>query len=228
MEITPNYKSVRSLWSSMRSFADWHALRTHALTQFGWPESRRRAISADNHGPVPWWCYGLTHFLDQMVSTDSKVLEIGGGASSEWWLARGNHVTTIESDQDWSAVIGRSCAAWSGRHRLVTEGNTSPAALAQLLEDEKFDVVVNDGAGDRGSLALVLTHATNDDGLLVWDNSDRSSDRIAISQLNASGWRSLEFFGIGPINAYASKSTVLYRGHLRQSGRSCTFDTVSY
>lgn len=163
-----------------------------------------------------------------MISTDATVLEIGGGASSQWWLARGNHVTTIESDQEWSVVIGRLCATWSERHRLLTESESTNEVLDRLLGNQSFDIVVNDGSGDRSAIAPRLAAATNEHGLMIWDNSDRAADQLAMRELVRNGWQSLDFFGVGPINAYASKSTIFYRGQLRQSGKPCTFDTVGY
>ena len=74
-----------------------------------------------------------------------------------------------------------------------------------------FDVVINDGSGDRASIGEYLASKVKEKGILVWDNSERKSDSNAIKHLKLNGWDTLEFYGIGPINAYAWQTTILYR-----------------
>ena len=80
-------------------------MRTHALNQLDWMSSRHQSDSKNFLGPIPWWSYACTHFLDQVVPIEATILEIGGGASSLWWLERGNRVTTFESDHKWATQI---------------------------------------------------------------------------------------------------------------------------
>ena len=50
--------------------------------------------------------------------------------------------------------------------------------------------------------------------ILIWDNSERYPDCQSIDQLKLSVWKTLEFYGLGPINAYATKTTLLFRNNL--------------
>jgi hypothetical protein len=225
----PEYRSIKSLFISLRYFAYWHALRTHALGQLGWVKSRKFKRSTDAFGSVPWWTHSLTYFLHQAVSSESTVLEIGGGASTIWWLSRGNSVTTVETDYKWAEDLQEQVHALSlgQRWTLVHVSSIPSSQLMDGLKGKTFDIVVNDGLGDRvEALDLLNNHVTNS-GLIIWDNTDRAEYATGISRLIAlGGWKPLHFFGLVPINAFASQSTLFFRDYIHILGSSPEFPTV--
>lgn len=227
MKFKAEYRSPRSIITTLRTIPDWHALRTHCLAQLGWNESRRRRRSQSHGDPIPWLPYAAIDYLHQMISTSAEILEIGGGASSAWWLRRGNPVTTIEYDPEWCEQIRRDCAEWSMRHRLIVGDAGQPRNLSSLLENATFDVVINDGPGDRGGAALALAPHVRADGILVWDNSERTEYQDAMAELERIGWRRLDFFGLVPINAYAGQTTIFYRTPIEQRGLRMEYLTVT-
>ena len=223
----PSYRSPISLWQSLISIFHWHAFRTHALSQYGWFESRRQRKSIDDSGPLPWLPYSCGHFLDQIVSTDAHILEIGGGGSTYWWLSRGNTVTTLETDPEWSDKILKECEQFLER-LIIHKVKTSEVLHAAQSMNALFDVVVNDGHGDRLVLGQVLKSLLKPSGILVWDNSDREGVNEMLKALHLPSESRLDFFGLGPINAYCWQTTLISLDAFKSEGRTPTFQNIIY
>ena len=223
----PSYRSLKSLLASLQSLKHWHALRTHALEQLGWMDSRRARKSLDHNGPIPWLPYSCTQFLDQTVSVRSRILEIGGGSSTVWWLTRGNSVTTIETELGWASEIERQCKELSLDSDVIVAdvGNISTTVVGL---DAKFDVIVNDGNGDRISVVEALLERLSPTGIIVWDNSDRAGVSDSLQDLEKNGFRVLNFSGVVPINAYCSQTSILTRKSIEIDGREIEFKIIEY
>jgi hypothetical protein len=88
-------------------------------------------------------------------------------------------------------------------------------SIRSCIADRKFDVVVNDGIGDRTSIAELLLESLLPGGIMVWDNSERLEYANTISKIKDCRWKELSFHGLGPINAYASSTSIFYQGELR-------------
>ncbi len=224
-----DYLSIKSIFNSISSFNSWHALRTHGLAQLGWLESRKSRRSIDAFGPVPWWTYSCTHYLDQMISTDSSVIEFGGGASTLWWLNRGNKVLTVETDPKWSENITAQVELNPKKDNweLITVSEISRSNLAPLINSRQFDVVINDGLGDRTEIIELLKSLRNERGFLIWDNSDRIEYKEGLEALAEIGLARLDFFGLSPINAYCSQTTIFNSEFPQPIHRSVEFNTIA-
>ena len=223
----PNYRSLKQLLASLQSMKHWHALRTHALEQLGWMDSRKARKSLDHNGALPWLPCSCSQFLDQTVSVKSRILEIGGGSSTVWWLTRGNSVTTIETELDWASEIYRQCKELTLNSDVVVADVKNISATVAGL-DAKFDVIVNDGHGDRISIVEALLERLSPAGIIVWDNSDRAGVSDLLQYLEKNGFRVLNFFGIGPINAYCSQTSILTRKSIDIEGRGIEFRIIQY
>jgi hypothetical protein len=228
MKFSPTYKSPLSMFRTLSSLHHWHALRTHFLAQMNWQQSRREGKSLDLDGPTPWWSYSCTDFLDQVVPTTSSVLEIGGGASTAWWASRGNSVTTLETDPHWASVQRKANQQYASHTEVQEIPDLNPSTLIPLLAGRTFDVVVNDGSGNRSDLAVVLSSVLVADGILIWDNSDRLEYAQGIEDLVSVGFKPLHFFGLSPISAYASKTTIFSKHGYELKGRPVQFPEVNY
>lgn len=216
---------MKSITESILSLRTWHALRTHALWQLGWTLSRKSKKSVNQFGTLPWWTYSLTHFLDQCIPTEWSVLEIGGGGSTRWWSARGNAVTVIETSEEWAKNIALS-AGMGGQVDVLLVEAISPETLTRVLGDREFDVVINDGEGDRSFLADVLADRLTDRGILIWDNSDRLEYEHGMQRLVDRGFQRLDFIGLTPIVAYAPQSTLFARGPIEIQGRTIDLPAI--
>ena len=65
-------------------------------------------------------------------------------------------------------------------------------------------------------------------GIIVWDNSDRAGVSDLLQYLEKNGFRVLNFFGIGPINAYCSQTSILTRKSIDIEGRGIEFRIIQY
>lgn len=50
-----------------------------------------------------------------------------------------------------------------------------------------------------------------DDGVIIWDNSDRVNYQEGYDFLLANGFKRLDFWGIGPVNSYSWCTSIFYR-----------------
>ena len=209
---TPRFKTPLSIFLTIRSILTWHAIRTHAREQIGWNQTRRKRTAVLHGFPIPWFTYASVQFIDQTVSNSAQILEIGGGNSSFFWINRGNCLVTLETNESWVNLIKSYDKFDNNIHEVIAIPIENRENIQRALGNRQFDVVINDGTGDRADLGSYLSTLVKEDGLLIWDNSDRGPDSIAIESLKLDGWKSLEFDGLGPINAYCTRTTILHRG----------------
>ena len=178
-----------------------------ALGQLGWKKVSMGRLLVSGDDAKPWLVYGATDFLEHTISPKARILELGGGGSTLFWLNRGNQVVTIENNSEW---FGRM------NEVVGTNPNWKPYLVEEIsvtsLEDlnlGKFDVVVNDFIGDRSKLSKWIENSLSPGGFIVWDNSDRASETVALDNLKKSGFGHIDFFGLSPINSFALQTTVL-------------------
>lgn len=181
---------------------------THgALGQLGWKKVSMERLLVSGDEAKPWLVYGATDFLEHTIPPTARILELGGGGSTLFWLNRGNQVVTIENDGEW---FGRM------KEVIGTNPNWKPYLVEEIsipsLENlglGQFDVIVNDFIGDRSSVTKWIEGGLNPGGFIVWDNSDRASETGALDSLKKSGFGHVDFFGLSPINSFALQTTVL-------------------
>jgi len=224
----PKKYSLRALFGSISSIGQWHALRTYALSQYDWISSRRTRTSTAFGAPIPWWSYSATSVIDQIVSTAGSVLEIGSGNSTLWWLNRGNSVLAIETSEQWADSI-RESAGVDPNLELIIHPLDSVDKLQLLPAERRFDVLHIDHTGDRSDAIRRFLPHLSEHGVLIVDNTDREEYRSSLVDLVDQGYSRLDFFGIGPINAYCWQTTLFFKQEtLKTLGRPQSFASVAY
>ena len=73
--------------------------------------------------------------------------------------------------------------------------------VSEIYNHEKFDVIVVDGMA-RVMSAWVAMQCVKDNGIIVFDNSDRSLYDEGYKLLSKAGYKRIDFWGLGPINPY--------------------------
>lgn len=180
-----------------------------ALGQLGWKSVSLQSLRISGEKPVPWFVYGAIDFIEHTISPQATVLELGGGASAAFWADRGNNVVVVESDKKWA---GKLSDFFSDRKNVKIIFR--PGINSQTLVDLNlglFDVIVNDFNGNRSEVADWMLEHLNQNGWIVWDNSDRRSAVPGTSILRESGLGWVSFFGLGPINSFAHETAVFSR-----------------
>ncbi len=186
-------------------------LRAHGhLKSSGWFRSfvTRRPVDASGR-PLPWFTYGAIDFLTPRLQPNWRVFEYGSGHSTLWWARHVREVIAAEHHGAWAERIGAQAPANATVvHRPLSEGTTYPDA--PLAAGGTFDVIVIDGR-ERVWCAERCLPALSATGVLIWDNSERERYVPGLEALAAAGFRRVDFDGMGPINTYGWRTSVLYR-----------------
>ena len=134
-------------------------------------------------------------------------------------------LTTLESSSEWAERL-RSL----GLQNIVIAEDAGAVSehLAHLLSiGQRFDIVVVDGVEPRDSYVETAAQLVAQDGVLVVDNSDRAAYRAALERLT--DFKRLDFFGMGPQNAYAWGTSIFTRsGFVPRGSRDSFGSAVDY
>lgn len=223
-------KSIRSILLKIPliRFAALFRAKSGALGQIGWTRHSIPDLLVSGEIAVPWFTYGAIDFADQLVPPDARVLELGGGGSTRYWLERGNSVVTVETSESWSSlmrsVLTEAHPTWVCVHmQKITSQNLDSLDLGT------FDVIVNDfNGGDRGSVSQWMLKHLNAGGLVIWDNTDRENYQSGIKELEEAGLGHVSFFGLGPVNSYASQTSFFSSSITTPSWRLLKRKTIRY
>ena len=180
------------------------------LQEVGWFNSFFAELPLNRHGKaLPWYTYSAIAFLEDKVKETMFVFEYGSGTSTIWWSEQTAMVVSCEHDKKWYQKLAPIMAANVdySYYDLIPEGNYSSAIKRYSNE---FDIVVIDGR-DRVNCAKNSLYSLKQGGVIVWDNSDRKEYTEGYNYLLSNGFKRLDFWGLGPINAYGWCTSVFYR-----------------
>jgi hypothetical protein len=175
-----------------------------------WLRTRLRSGNAFESG-LPWLSWPAVDFLKLYLHPGMRVLEFGGGGSTEFFLARGCDVVTVERSMEWVDKI---------RERVDRIGATARWRLAYVPESAAhsdyfgsvlmgpWNVILIDAAYRLECLVAARDYLTQD-GIILFDNADL--DCYATAPFLMEGWSRLEFAGLGPGRKDATKTDVYYR-----------------
>ena len=79
-----------------------------------------------------------------------------------------------------------------------------------LTTDKKFDIIVIDGR-ERIKCTKNAVNAIKEEGIIIFDNSDVPSYKIALDFLKDNGFKELEFRGMGPCSSIIWSTSIFYR-----------------
>ena len=180
------------------------------LEEKGWLQSRSRSLPLDTAGsPMPWYTYPFIAFIGPRVHAGMSVFEYGSGNSTLWWAARVSLVLACEHDRSWyeRTKVKLPQNAEYIFCPLNTDGRYSEMCVSC---GSKYDCIVIDGRA-RNECAKHSIKALKEDGVIIWDNSDRAKYQEGYDFLADAGFKRLDFWGLGPINPYEWCTSVFYR-----------------
>lgn len=185
-------------------------LRQGYLRDVGWLRSTRsREPQSKDGAPLPWITYPALRFLEPRLSSSMEVFEYGSGNSTLWWAERVGSVEACEHDPEWfEKTRVRLPANARVIHRELGPGGSYTSAAA--ASERSFDIIVIDGR-ERLECAKRCLPALKERGVIVWDNSEREEFREGLEFLSAHDFRQLTFEGLGPVNPYVWRTSILYR-----------------
>lgn len=178
------------------------------LKEKGWFRSFHTKQSVDAAGrPLPWYTYSFISFLTERIQPHFSVFEYGCGNSTRWYAQRVKDIIAVENDRSWFEMIKNSLP---GNASVIYRDLGAEYINAAVQTDKKFDIIIIDGR-NRVKCTKASLSALTEDGVLILDNSEREWYSEAKRFMESNGFKRLDFFGIAPIVAIETCTSVFYR-----------------
>ncbi len=165
----------------------------------------------------PWWPYDMVDHVGQILPTNARVFEFGGGGSSLWLSDRGARLTVVEHDLEWSRQLRASLPS----HVELIEAPPTPAGsvasshgtgyfdhYVQAIDsypDHSFDLVIVDGRA-RVDCVVRARRKVAYGGYLLLDDSDRLRYNGALTAMST--WSATSITGLKIGSGIPSTTTV--------------------
>jgi SAM-dependent methyltransferase len=122
--------------------------------------------------PVPFIVLDAIKRLRQLIRPGTRVLEVGGGNSTLWFIDQSCEVTVFEHDRAWADLV--KGAARDRRPTIIVTAGEAGVRLMDELPDNSFDLALVDSTGQfPAALCIpVVRRKLKPGGWLVLDNSD--------------------------------------------------------
>jgi len=182
------------------------------LKDDGWFKSFKEESSIDANGnPLPWMTYPAIDFLNKKITGQMSIFEYGCGYSTLWWATRTKEVIAVEHNRAWYEKMKMLTPENATINYIPLEyGGQYSRKVSEFCN--KFDIIVIDGR-DRVNCAINSLAAIKDNGVIIWDNSERKEYEEGIKFLHDHGYRRIEFIGMCPIVNYKSETSLFYKSN---------------
>ncbi len=180
------------------------------LESVGWFASVFSGMAVDGENrPIPWLTYPAIAFLEGRLRKEMSLFEFGSGNSTLWWAGRVRRVVSCEHDPPWYERMAPNMPE-NVQYLHAALDNGYSATINQY--EGEFDVVVIDGR-KRVECAQNSLAALKADGVIIWDNSEREKYQPGYDLLEKTGFRRIDFRGMGPIHSFAWSTSIFYRNN---------------
>lgn len=180
---------------------------------------RQKQSFDKNKKPLPWYTYPAIEYLCGFDFSSKNVFEFGCATSSLFWAERALNVTSIENDLNWYQKWQKEFK----KSNLEILYRPNDYAKAILETGKKFDVIVIDGI-DRLNCAQTALEALSNEGMIIFDDSDRANKSQDIAKalqlLKEKGLFQVDFYGFCPMNIYPKTTSIFFT-------RNFNFKTLS-
>lgn len=163
--------------------------------------------------PVPFLVMDAIRYLGEMVKPDMKVMELGGGNSSLWFLSKGAKLTTYEHDIHWAQMVYDTVDKNPSKYnqdkfelRVMKGASTLNDMIKQ--DDASYDIILIDSMNEftrRNDCIRIAMKKIKPGGWLVLDNSDNPVNWKGAELLE--GKDMIRFTGFGPMAFFVCQTT---------------------
>lgn len=188
-------------------------LRNHGyLYEKGWINSCKGKNAIDKlNQPLPWYTYPFIKFIQGRLNDQLAVFEYGCGNSTLWYCDKVKSIKSVEHDKEWFDVVVNKTKHLKNVQIIYKDIKTNGEYAKEILNSKDFfDIIVIDGM-DRINCSKYCLKLLKEDGIIIFDNSDRTEYAEAYNILAEKEFRRLDFWGMGPINTYEWCTSVFYR-----------------
>jgi hypothetical protein len=157
--------------------------------------------------PIPWFTYPAIDFLHTHMNANWKVFEWGSGNSTLWWANQVKSVIAVEDNAEWYSEVVTQMP--ENAQVLNKKDHDYYTAITEYPQ-KHFDIIVIDGSS-RNECAEHATPYLNEDGLLIFDNSDSDEFIPSAQMLNEQGFYKIDFWGLIPSYLYKNCTTIYFK-----------------
>lgn len=179
------------------------------LSQTGWLRSAVTGEITDARGnPIPWATLPFVAFIEPRLQQGWRVFEYGAGASTRFYAARVANVWAVDHDPHF---VARLVPQLPPNAQVSIEPQGSAAyfsAIGRLPAPPQ--IVAIDGRDRNRCAGPALSHVAND-GVIIFDDTDREEYATGLAEIADAGFRRLDFWGISPGVELNRCTTVFYR-----------------
>ncbi|CAM3526902.1 hypothetical protein [Marinicrinis lubricantis] len=180
------------------------------LHDWGWLNSILKMECIDRQdNPIPWITYPALHFLENRISREMTVFEYGSGYSTLWWADKVKEVYTCEHDLKWEAKLRKEMPINVKMQYIELDYGGDYCKEVKKYKGE-FDVVIVDGR-DRVNCAMNAIDALKDDGVIIWDDTEREYYNDGQKYLEDEGFNRLDFKGMAALEYREKRTTIFYK-----------------
>jgi hypothetical protein len=181
-----------------------------ALTNQGWFRSFKTKQSVDANGqPLPWCTYPFINFIESRLTKQMNVFEYGSGNSTRWYAARVGTIKAVEHDKSWFEFVKNQLPInASVVYQDVTNIESYTGEVSK--SGQKYHVVIVDGRQRVRCVEQAIANL-NTDGVIVFDNPERTNYQPAHDLLRERGFRRIDFWGFAPVTAHHNCTAIFYR-----------------
>lgn len=178
----------RVLYSTVNRVQDWEGNWPSLYSVLRLPyvletylQGKRSAILPK---PVPFLVLDAIKRLTRIVRPGLKVLEIGGGNSTLWFLRQGATVTSFDHDGAWVKAIEEAAGGSERLHITIAMGRQA-VSLIDALPDQSFDLALVDSTFHIPAADCIpsIRRKLKQGGWLVLDNSDMPANWRAVAMM---------------------------------------------
>lgn len=179
------------------------------LLDDGWFQSYYKKESINRKGEViPWYTYAFIKFIQERIQPHFEVFEFGCGNSTIWYGERVKQVRAVEHDTLW---YDKMKAIMPSNVDLIFHPLASDEYINEVWRaDKKYHIIIVDGRR-RSECLLASASALKEDGVVILDNSEREEYQKAIEVVKVQGYKKLDFWGIAPVAANNTCTSVFYK-----------------
>lgn len=175
-----------------------------------WYESVVSKVPMDENGqPIPIYPYVMIDLLKQKLSPELRVFEFGSGFSTLFYQERVKQVCSVEHHEGWFEKIkAQAKSNVDIRHVSLEDGENYENGCK--LFGEKFDLIVVDGRRRVKCAENCLPYLA-ENGVIIWDDSNRDRYQQGLRELQGKGFKRLDFYGLKATSWEGHQTTLFYR-----------------
>ncbi len=183
-----------------------------AIKDYGWFKSYKTKESVDINGnPIPWNTYPFLSFIESRLKPEFNMFEYGSGNSTIWYAQKVNSIIAVEHNKEWYAKVKNTLPK---NAEIILSSETDSTIYSEEISKSgnKYHIVIVDGIFRNESLTASLNYLT-EDGVVVFDDSERIAYEPSFKLLKEKGFKRLDFRGMRGITSIINTTSIFYRSN---------------